>query len=374
MDDIFDLLRIDTNARIPIATQLTEQIAWLIASGHIQPGDHLPPLRLLSGRLGINIHTVRSAYQQLEADGLVSARRGTGTIVLTYDRERRALGMPDVPTFTIGVLIPGYNPFYTPYLKSIEESVRDAPILAFVGNTHNNAEEVSHYLNQLLVKNVDGIVITSFGPLNMWDLSSSTERTRAFPPIVFADIPGAPPPSVIFDSESGGYLAGTHLIEHGYRDIGVITCPITWSNVGHVYKGFLRAMEEHGLSLNPDNVATCHDFSTESGQTAANQLLDLRDTPRAIFASGDILAVGALQAIRERGLRVPEDIAIIGYDDSCMSEYMDPPITTIRLPSEEMGRCAISILRQLMWGKELVSDQIVLPVKLVVRRSCGCGG
>jgi DNA-binding LacI/PurR family transcriptional regulator len=372
MDDIYHLIRIDKKAKIPIATQLTEQIAWLIASGHIKPGVILPSLRILSEKLDVNLHTIRAAYQQLEASGLVSARRGKGTTVLSYNREHQFLGMPDVPTFTIGVLIPGYNPFFTPMLKAIEYSVQEEPILTFVGNTHNNAEIVSRYLDKFLIKNVDGILIVSFGPEDIKELTPTLGSPSTLPPIVYGDIPDAPPPSVVFDSEYGGYLAGSHLIGHGHTQIGVITCPIKWSNIGFVYKGFSRALEERGISINPDLVITCQNFSTEAGQSAMNQLLNLAHYPSAIFALGDILAVGALQAIRNRGLGVPEDIALIGYDDSCMSEFMDPPITTIHLPSKEMGRRMGSMVRQLMKGEKPENSQVVLPVDLKIRRSCGC--
>lgn len=372
MNEFLKLLRIDPNAKVPIATQLTNQFTWLIASGHIKPGDFLPRLRDLADQLGINMHTVRSAYQQLESDGLVEARRGIGTIVLSYDRERRSAHTPKFPTFTIGVLIPGYNPFYNPFLSAIEDEVRDSPNLIFIANTHNDALELGRYLDQLVAKNVDGIIVTSFGLPDHNYLPPESGSAHARPPIVFADIPGAPAPSILFDGEKGGYLAGSHLLDHGYKRIGLITCPVTWPNVGLVYQGFTRSLEERGIELPPELTATCQEFTLQEGGKAVNRLLDLNKPPDAIFVSGDMLAVGALQAISARNYRVPEDIALVGYDDSCNSGFTNPPITTIHLPAAEMGRRTISTLLDLIDGKEPDFDYDLLPVHLVVRNSCGC--
>lgn len=366
--DIIPSLRIDSGAQIPIAAQLADQIAWLIASGRIEPDDQLPPIRHLATALGVNMHTVRAVYQQLEADGLVASRRGVGTTVLRYDRAVRATHTPDVPTFTIGVLIPGHNPFYNPFLNAIEDAARDAPLMTFIGNTHNDAREVARYLDQMVSKNVDGIIIASFGPPDYLAYGD------ALPPVVYADIPGAPAPCVVFDADAGGYLAGSHLLEHGHTRIGLITPPVEWANVAEVYAGFLRALDERGLALPPELVAVTPGYTPEAGHVAAEQLLDQPDLPTAIFAAGVSLAVGAIQAVKGRGMRVPEDVALQSYDDTDVAALVEPPISSVHLPAGELGRQAMSMLQTLMAGGEVQPDRLILPTHLVVRRSCGCDG
>jgi LacI family transcriptional regulator len=370
---VLDQVRTDVFARIPINTQIADQISWLIASGQVKPGDHLPAIRRLADHLGINMHTVRSAYHMLEADGLVMSHPGRGTVVRMFDRERHAHTIAGVPTFTIGVLIPGYNPFYDPLLSAIENSARDAPLLFFIGNTQNRADEVNRYLDQFLAKRVDGVIVVSFG---LHDEANSAPMDQAYPshpPLVFADIPGAPAPSVLFDSAHGGYLAGSHLLDHGHVHLGLVTCPLDWPNIAEVQRGFSTALRERGHRLRPEQIVQCSAFTLKEGRMAAIALLDQPKPPSAIFAAGDMLAVGALQAIKERGLRVPEDLALVGYDDSCMSGFTDPPITTVRLPAREMGQVAMEMLRARLAGDPVDPEIVTLPVELVVRRSCGCG-
>ena len=113
------IVRVDPDAAVPLATQVSQQLAWLIASGKLRPGDQLPPTRQFSTQLGINLHTVRAAYSQLAADGLVTTHRGRLATVLGYDRTKAAIEAPDLPSFTVGVIIPGFSSFFAPILDGI---------------------------------------------------------------------------------------------------------------------------------------------------------------------------------------------------------------------------------------------------------------
>lgn len=157
-----EYLRVDPHASIPIAAQLTQQLGWLIASCKIKPGDKLPAVRDLAGNLSINFHTVRAAYQQLTTDGLIQTRRGRRAVVLHYDRARLAASSPDLPTFTIGVLIPNYSPYYAPFLEGLEAGMQEDPWLLFICETHYYSHHVERYMDQLVAKNVDGIIVTHF--------------------------------------------------------------------------------------------------------------------------------------------------------------------------------------------------------------------
>jgi len=373
MENAFNQLRIDAYARIPIAAQLAEQIGWLIASGRLGRDDRLPPIRTLAERLRVNMHTVRAAYQQLEADGLVASRRGRGTTVLGYDRSRHRPGAPDVPTATVGVLIPGHTASYGPFLEAVQAAAEEEPMLVFLLTTHNDPAGVARGLDRLVAKNVDGIVIVSFGLAGAPELSDSLLEAYALPPIVYADMPEAPGPRVEFDGLTGAWKGVGHLLGHGHTRVGLITGPTTWPNVPQVHQGFMRAHDERVLPSFPELVVTCPDSSAEEGQAAADQLLSMPEPPTAIFAAGGDLAIGALRAIKSRGLRVPDPIALVGLEDPPAAGLVDPPLTVVGLPMDEMGRQAISMLRTLIHGGTVRPSSVILPTRLVVRRSCGCG-
>jgi LacI family repressor for deo operon, udp, cdd, tsx, nupC, and nupG len=361
-------LRVDPGAPIPLATQLSQQLAWLIVSGAIEIDEKLPSARELAAHLGIHLHTVRAAYQRLERDGLVTIRRGSGTTVRPYDRSRLAAAAPDLRSFTIGVIIPAYSPFYAPLLDGIESAAAGDPSLFLVCNARAEPRLALKYLDQLVGKRADGVIMIST------PLPPGTELPRAgdLPPVVFADVPGVSGPEVEFDLKGAAEQATQHLIEHGHRDVGLITPPVEWHNVAPLATGFNEALGSGGLSADPRLVAMVSDFSREDGFEGANRLLDLSEPPTAIVAASDTMAIGGLQAVSARGLRVPDDVAVVGIDDIDMAAVVTPPLTTVALPAEEMGTRAMYMLRDLIAGRPLAAPRVVLDTRLVIRESCGC--
>jgi DNA-binding LacI/PurR family transcriptional regulator len=190
--------------------------------------------------------------------------------------------------------------------------------------------------------------------------------------VVFADVPGASGPGVEFDLTGAALRATRHLIEHGHRHIGFITPPVKWHNVAPIATGFNEALGSEGLSQDPSLVAMVGDFSRADGHEGASRLLDLSEQPTAIVAASDTMAIGALQAISARGLRVPDDVALVGIDDIDMAAVVTPPLTTVALPAEEMGTRAMNMLRDLMDGRQPAARRVVLDTHLITRESCGC--
>jgi DNA-binding LacI/PurR family transcriptional regulator len=361
-------LHVDPDAPIPLATQLAQQLEWLIVSGAVDLDEKLPSARDLATHLGIHFHTVRAAYQRLEGDGLVTVRRGSGTRVRAYDRSRLAAAAPDLRSFTIGVIIPAYSPFYAPLLDGMESAAADDPSLFLVCNARAEPHLALKYLDQLVGKRADGVIMVSTPLPPGTDLPEAGHR----PPIVFADVPGALGPAVEFDLQRAAAQATQHLIEHGHQHIGLVTPPVKWHNVAPIATGFNEALGSGGLSPDPRLVAMVRDFSREDGYEGANRLLDLSEPPTAIVAASDTMAIGGLQAISARQLRVPDDVAVVGIDDIDMASVVTPPLTTIALPADEMGTRAMNMLRDLMAGMTLAAPRVVLDPRLVVRGSCGC--
>lgn len=361
---ITEHLRVDRDSASPLSAQLATQVAWLIARGELQEGDRLPPIRLLADSLDINFNTVRAAYKRLEADGLVVARRGLGTTVRGYHRERLGRKHGSARTFTIGVIIPAHLEFYVPFLNALESASTD-PSLLFICVAQQDPHRGLGYLDQLVAKDVDGIVVAGAMVPRDTDVSG-------LPPVVFADFPGAPGPSVLLDHERASALAVTHLIEHGHRHIGFIGPPRELPPVAPKYVGYERALTRAGLAHAEELVEVTRDFAVESGQAAATRLLTRADRPTAIAAASDSLAVGALRAARQLGMRVPHEFALVGNDDIASSADTAPPLTTVLAPADQLGTRAIEMLEQLIAGRALAQSTITLETRLVVRSSCGC--
>lgn len=192
------------------------------------------------------------------------------------------------------------------------------------------------------------------------------------PPVVFADDPRATGPAVVFDHQLGSSLATRHVVDHGHRRIGFIAPPRAWANVGPKYDGFESAvsgLEDASVDV---RVVSTADFTTDEGLRAATQLLSEPDPPTALVAGSDGLAFGALRAARQLGLRVPEDLAVIGNDGIELGGDLDPPLTTVEVPVAEMGYEATRMLQRLIAGEQLDQARITLEPRILVRRSCGC--
>ena len=368
--EISQYLRIDRDSALPIAVQLAQQLRWLIVRGQASVGDRLPPVRELADVLGINMHTVRAAYQELSRAGLISSRPGAGTIVSAYDPERLSSSVADIPSFTIGVIVPSLEEFYTPMLEGIEDALQEGPAMVVVCNTREDSGKAAWYVDQLVARGTDGIILVAQDQLDA--SGAPMPRIPAFPPIVVVDWPTAPDPVVFFDMEGAGHQAAAHLIEHGHESIGVITPPMASPSIADTHTGIQQALSDNSLTLQSEYVAHVPDFSTQSGIEGAEQLLALDPPPAAILAFGDQLAIGVIQAATSHGINIPTDIALVSLGDIAVAPYLDPPLTTVHQDAAAAGTAATHRLYQLINDEPPDTTRISLPTNLITRRSCGC--
>ncbi|MFN2282426.1 MAG: LacI family DNA-binding transcriptional regulator [Anaerolineales bacterium] len=362
-------LHLDPGSGVPLISQLTEQLTWLVASGELQEGDTLPPMRQLAEDLGVHMHTVRQAYQRLEADQLVSIRTRRGTVVLPYNPAVVAERGAERPSYLIGVILPSPASFYTPFIKTIQNKCRDLRYLPLFCYTFENPYLVETYFNQMIARQVDGFIFASIGPAS---LIEDPQLLELFPPIVSVDVPDMPGYRVLLDSEDAALQLTRHLLEHNYRRIALITPPLEWPNVMSFFQGYERALIESGANPSPELVAIVDGFLESHGRKGTEQLLGLSDPPHAILAASDSLALGALQAIRRKGLDVPGDLALAGYNDIPAASLVSPGLTTARVPAARMGELALEVLQELMEGKTPSRKTVTIPTELVIRRSSGC--
>jgi LacI family transcriptional regulator len=364
--DLEHLLEIDRASRTPLNLQLSSQLEWLISAGHLVANDRLPPVRQLAATLGINLHTVRAAYQHVEDDQLVVTQHGRGTFVLPRDPSRRGSSGSGVPASTFGVIVPAHTDLYRRMLDGIGLVAHAAPALLFVGSARESEETGLQVAQRMVGRGVDGLIVTA--PLI--PQGAVSDLIASFPRIVFGDWPGGPQPGVSFDLESGVSQAVHHLIDHGHSDIGLVCTPAAWVNAAPVHRSHGEALAAAGLE--PGSIVTVYDYTVEAGTRALGELLDDGPAPSAVIVGNDATAIGVIRAARRRGLRIPGDLAVIGTGGHEMGEYVDPSLTTIHLPGERMGVEAMTLLLSLARGEAPVGAVAPLETSLVVRESCGC--
>lgn len=225
------------------------------------------------------------------------------------------------------------------------------------------------WIGTLARRNSDGVIVAI---TEMAERGIEQLRAGGIP-IVVVDPANQPPPdlpSVGATNWAGGLAATEHLLRLGHRRIAAISGPEHYLCNRARLAGYRSALEQARVRF--DRVLVRHgDFLHEGGCRYGGELLDLTDRPTAIFAGNDQQALGVYEAARKRGLRIPDDLSIVGFDDLAMSRWLPPPLTTVRQPLTEIGRVAAQMLGQLIEGGPLTSTQVELSTELIVRESTG---
>lgn len=366
-------ISVDRVSRVPLATQISRQLTWLIATGAIEEGTLLPPISDLAAQVGVNTHTMRAAYGQLRDDGLVRMRRGTRTVVLGFDRRHAAHARERHHSFSIGVLIPSFAAYYDDFLAAVTRAAGAEGWLPIICETHHfDAPVVSSYLDQLFSRNVDGIIaIHAESPAESEavDLFGPSDTLRPLVLVDSADL--ATSSQIDVDRESDGREAAIHLVEHGHRRIAAVLGPASWISTQRLRRGYAETLASAGLEPDDDLVTNVPDHTLQAGVAAARRLLALDERPTAIVCAGDVVALGVIHGMHEAGLRVPQDVAVIGYGDIPFAAAASPTLTTVRLPAAELGRDAVHTLRRAI-DEGTPQPPLTVATSLTLRHSCGC--
>jgi len=224
------------------------------------------------------------------------------------------------------------------------------------------------YSTLALEKRIDGFILS--GPRSD-DKALRSLHQDGFPIVLLGQLRDTDVPFVDVDNESAAFTAVNHLIHLGHQRIGLITNgPLDYTASQDRLRGYQKALKVHNFPYNPDLIAEGA-FLEESGREAMEQLLAVHPRPTAVFAASDAIALGAMVTLRRHGLRIPKDVALVGFDDIPLAAYVDPPLTTVRLPAYDLGRQAARLLMDIIEDKQPEKRHILLETRLIVRGSCG---
>lgn len=295
-----------------------------------------------------------------EVDGSTAARVREVIAQLGYVPSSGAVGLARGSSRTVGMLVPSLTwPWMGEVLEGVVDTVEAADYGLLLFTCNRGSESVERFTSQVSARAFDGLVVVE--PENTLD--HLTELHREGLPIVLIDDRGHHPefPSVVTTNHEGGASAARHLRDAGRTRPVVITGPEHFGCVRDRLAGF--------TSVLPTDLVVLGDFTEVSGRRAVEELLSSGTEFDSVFAHNDITAAGVLRALRAAGKSVPGDIAVVGFDDIPMSEHTEPPLTTVRQPTRQMGETAARMLLAHLGGTPAPDTPVVLPTELVVRHS-----
>lgn len=316
--------------------------------------------RVINNQAGVTDSTRQRVEQAIEA--------------LNFRPSLAARSLPSRRFYVIGLIIP-YEADYLfrdPHLMAelsgidAEANAHDYNVLlSTAGNSQSGIDAYGRFIRNQVA---DGaLVIETASALAGSDLLARQE----YPYVTLGyEVYHPRGYSVHSDDRGGAREATRHLLERGHRRIGLINGPPTGAVAAMEERliGHQAALVEAGLTFDPE-LMVYGDYTRPSGQSATGQLLQLPDPPTAIFALNDRMAMGAIRAVHAAGLRVPEDVAVVGFDDIPTAADFSPSLTTVRQPSQQIGRVATQMLFQLIEGKAVPEREVVLPAEVIVRQS-----
>jgi LacI family transcriptional regulator len=331
-------------------------------------------LKDVAQHLRLSVSTVSAALQHREDISEATRLRVIEAVEqLGYHPNSLARGLITRKTYVLGVIVPDLSrSFFAEVLKGIDSITSPAGYNLLVCNTEENAKREEDMLKMLLSNQVDGVLMASAHPPS--DSVWQSRLAQLTIPLVLID---RRLPSMTFvgvDDEAMGFEAAQHLFGQGYRRIAHIAGPKTISTAVGRLKGYLRALKSAGLKVKEDFVIESNYHEESGGYNAMHQLLRLVPRPDAVFAASDPIAIGALQAALEAGLRLPRDIGLIGVGNHRYGPYLRVPLSTVDQQRTKIGHSAANLILELMDEERFRARSILVEPKLVIRDSSSRGG
>jgi len=329
-------------------------------------------IRDVAAAAGVSYQTVSRVLND-KPDVAEDTRRRVLQVIeeLGYQPSAVARSLVSKKTHTLGLITADFSDyFFTQVIIGAEVEARRSGYFFLLGSTERNPADEPEYLRLLTERQVDGILFAR--PSTEGDGEHLVSLVRQGVPLVTTAyyVPGEKLMVVDVDNLDGGLQATNCLIEAGHRRIGMITGPADWKSVDDRAQGYRLALKQGGIAFNESFVER-GDWSLQGGYEATKRLLSRAPELTALFAQNDRIAIGAMKALREAGRRLPDDMAIVGYDDLPVAAYTDPPLTTIHQPMQRVGETATRMLIRLIENPDAAREEVLLKAELVRRGSCG---
>jgi len=322
-------------------------------------------IRTVAAAAGVSIATVSRVLKTPDVvtkatrDKVLAAVEATG-----YRPNALASGLRRSKSDNIVVVVPYIqNPFFSGVIQGIEGVAFAEGYQVLLGESQNDQQRLDSYAAMLRSKTADGLILLGAALPSQLD-----DKT----PLVLACeyFPDQRIPAIRIDNVAAAKAATEHLLSLGHKRIGKIAGPLDNQLSRDRLNGYRAALAESDIAYDEGLVAEGA-FDVESGHSAMTRLLDLKAPPTAVFSSSDEMAIGALKAAREHGMRVPEDLSVVGFDGIRFADFCDPPLTTMVQPNVEIGAAAARMMISILRGGEPAPEDIVLPAQLLVRQSTG---
>lgn len=285
---------------------------------------------------------------------------------LNYTPSAVARSLKVKETKTLGMLVTATsNPFFAEVVSGVEQYCNQHHYNLIISSIDGNEQRLQQNIQTLIQKQVDGLLLmysdTRHAMVEQLNLNLPIVVMDWWPTELNAD-------KIYENSEFGAYLATKTLIEQGHKNIAIITGKLDKSLARNRLLGYQKALQDAHLPINPDWIIESH-FDFEGGVEGMKKLLQITPHPTAVFACSDTIAVGVYQVAWQQGLRIPQDISVIGYDNIMLAQYLTPPLTTIHQPKAELGKLAVETLLERIKSPDLEYKTTMLQPQLIWRAS-----
>lgn len=317
---------------------------------------------------GVSTATVSRALMNPEKVSASTRKRVEDAVLEAgYSPNSLARNLRRNESKTIITIVPDIcDPYFTEIIRGIEDAAMEHGYLVLLGDSGKQQKRESSFVNLVFTKQADGMLL--LGTDLPFDVSKPEQKN--LPPLVMACeyAPELELPTVHIDNLTSAFEAVNYLTQMGHKKIAQISGPENAALCKFRHQGYQQALRRAGIALN-STYTTQSNFTFEGGAKALKKLLSLPDAPTAIFCHNDTMAIGAIQEAKKLGLRVPQDLSVVGFDDIQFSQYCDPPLTTVSQPRYEIGRQAMLMMLELLKGRDVRAGSRLLEAKLVIRNS-----
>jgi len=360
---------LDNEDPTPFYKQIAKDIKRKIESGEIQPGESIGSQRKLTDFYKVSMITIKKAILELITEGVLFTRIGKGTYVSRQKKkiisEHNSIGL---------VLNDLKSPYFSMIAHGVEQNASEHGYNLLLANTTGEEAKEDAQIRHYMKSGVDGLIIASMNHLYKATPMIRSLHANKFPYVIVSFIEDDDIYQVGTNHKLGAFMATEHLVKLGHKKIGYINAE-KGNLLGRIRKsGYLEALKKYNIPMNEEFIFHFPYFGEKndynSGYMIAQRFVKMKNRPQAVFAYNDLSALGFEKALTEKGLKIPEDVAIVGFDDIERSCYCQVPLTTIKQPTEQIGRVAVEKVLSLI-NKEETRMKTILKPELVIRESCG---